>query len=295
MKNLRLLPILLAGVGLTLSACETKSSDGDGDTVIGDDENDDAEEEDSSSDSATSFGSSEDTGESADESETCSFLNCNQSDMPSIASCDPFAQDCPEGEKCVAYASAGGTWDANKCVMVMGDGQPGDPCTYADAVTSTDDCAANSWCWDVNAEGMGVCTSFCTGSADAPLCEMQMTSCSIANNGSINLCLTNCDPLLQDCSDGQACFFDGGNFVCANATQDIPTGEPCGFINDCAAGNVCLGAESFPSCGGSACCGAFCDLTDPTCTLPDTECVAFYEEGTAPPGYEDVGVCVLPG
>jgi hypothetical protein len=26
-----------------------------------------------------------------------------------------------------------------------------------------------------------------------------------------------------------------------------------------------------------------------------TECVSFYAEGTAPAGYEDVGVCVLPG
>lgn len=27
------------------------------------------------------------------------------SDFGAVAECDPFAQDCPEGEKCVAYAS----------------------------------------------------------------------------------------------------------------------------------------------------------------------------------------------
>ncbi len=287
MKNLRLLPILLAGVGLTLSACTKEDKNNTSDTTVGD--GDEAEDTDTD-DGESSFGSSEDTAEDT----ATTFIPTT--DIPDIASCDPFAQDCAEGEKCVAYASTGGTWDSNKCVLINGDGQPGDPCTYAGAVESTDSCGADSWCWDVNAEGMGTCTPFCTGTADAPVCE-PMTSCSIANNGSITLCLTSCDPLLQDCAgEATGCFFDGSSFVCANAVGDIPTGEPCGFINDCAPGNICLAPESFPACAGSACCGAFCDMADPGTCVPDgTECTAFYEEGSAPPGYEDVGVCVIPG
>ncbi len=293
MKNLRLLSILLTTGALALTACGDKNENPSDGTTIGD--------EASSSDTTDGgdFGSDSGTTTTAGESDSSSSTSGGfvpETDVPSVSSCDPFAQDCNEGEKCVAYASSGGTWDANKCVPVNGDGQPGDPCMYSDAATSTDDCGAESWCWDVNMEGVGTCTSFCTGSADAPVCGVNQ-SCSIANEGSINLCLTTCDPLLQDCAgDGTACFYDGTGFVCANATQDIPTGEPCGFINDCIAGNICLAPESFPSCAGASCCGQFCDLADPgfVCEPAGTECASFYEEGMAPPGYEDVGVCVLP-
>src|SRR5690606_4445407 len=63
--------------------------------------------------------------------------------------CDPFMQDCPDGEKCVPYGSTGGNWDANKCVAVTGSGAAGDPCTYGGTSEATDDCDDNTHCWDV--------------------------------------------------------------------------------------------------------------------------------------------------
>ncbi len=295
MKNLRLFSILLTTGALALPACSDKDSTESTSTTINDEIGDsDTTSGDGDGDTSATSTTGDTTGDGdGDTNGTSGFVPTT--DIPSVSSCDPFAQDCNEGEKCVAYASGGGTWDANKCVMIMGDGQPGDPCMGSDAATSTDDCGADSWCWDVNMEGVGTCTPFCTGTADAPVCGANQ-SCSIANEGSINLCLTTCDPLLQDCDVGKACFYDGTGFVCANATQDIPTGEVCGFINDCVAGNICLAPESFPSCAGASCCGQFCDLADPgfVCAPAGTECVSFYEEGMAPPGYEDVGVCVLP-
>jgi hypothetical protein len=217
-------------------------------------------------------------------------------DMEGIAECDPWAQDCPEGEKCVAYGSTGGGWDANKCVPINGDGQVGDPCTYDGTGASTDNCGEDSWCWNVSEEGIGTCTLFCTGTPDDPICDPGY-GCSIANEGSITLCLLNCDPLLQDCpSASDSCFYDfSGNFVCAFFTQNLPTGEACGFINDCIGGDICLGAEVLPDCAGASCCAEFCDLTDPTCTVGGTECTPFFEDGTAPPDYVDVGVCIIPG
>jgi hypothetical protein len=59
--------------------------------------------------------------------------------------CDPFAQDCPEGEKCVAYASSGGSLDANKCVLINGDAMPGESCMYGGVVEASDDCNASAW------------------------------------------------------------------------------------------------------------------------------------------------------
>lgn len=102
-----------------------------------------------------------------------------------------------------------------------------------------------------------------------------------------------CDPLVQDCADGDACYGIGDEFLCApDASGDQgATLDPCEFVNVCDTGLNCVSAEWLPSCVGSAgCCTPFCDLADPTC--PDGECVPYFEEGVAPPAYENVGLCV---
>lgn len=213
--------------------------------------------------------------------------------------CDPWAQDCPEGEKCVAYADdGGGVWNSNKCVPVMGDGAAGDDCTWNGILEATDSCDAGTVCWDVqdlDGELIGVCTPFCDGTVDDPICGPE-SECLIANEGTINLCIETCDPLLQACSDGLGCYWGGNNFQCIfQSGSNIPTGDPCGFINDCEPSNFCAAAEALPSCNGSACCAAFCDLSDPVCPIQGTECAPFFEEGQEIPGLEDVGLCIQPG
>ncbi|WP_052548993.1 hypothetical protein [Enhygromyxa salina] len=297
MKTLRLLSLCLVGGALTLSACGDKTdTESTGASTVATTSNGSADtDNDEDTGGPDDFGGDGD-GDPGTTTTTSAGFVPTDGDMPSIAECDPWAQDCPEGEKCVAYGSTGGGWDANKCVPINGDGTQGEPCTYDGTAASTDDCNADTWCWNVSEEGVGVCTSFCTGSPDDPICEPGY-GCSIANEGSITLCLLNCDPLLQDCpSATDSCFYDfSGNFVCAFFTQNLPTGEPCGFINDCIGGDICLGADVLPSCAGASCCAEFCDLTDPTCTVEGTECTPLFEDGTAPPDYVDVGVCIIPG
>jgi hypothetical protein len=301
MKNLRAYSLCLVASALTLSACQKDESPAEsGAATASTTENNETTGEEAETDSGmmTTFnpGDGDGDGDPGMTTTATSSPFVPMTDFgPTAAACDPWTQDCPEGEKCVAYASAGGTWDSNKCVQVTGSGTEGEPCMYAGAVESTDDCNADTWCWNVNMDGVGTCTPFCEGTPDDPLCDPG-NGCSIANNGSINLCLQQCDPLLQDCEGENICFYDfSGNFVCAFGVGDIPANESCGFINDCAAGNVCLGAETLPACNGASCCVAFCDLSDPTCETGGTECTAFFEEGTAPPGYESVGVCIIPG
>jgi hypothetical protein len=301
MKNFRAFSLCLVASALTVSACQKDVEPGDtGPSTVANTSNTTAEETDSGdTDDMTTFSSAESAGDGDGDATTTAGTTMgfvpDPGDMETASTCDPWTQDCPEGEKCVAYASAGMSWDANKCVPITGNGAEGDPCTYAGAVESTDDCGAGTWCWNVNMDGVGTCTPFCDGTPDDPICDPGQ-GCSIANDGSINICLQQCDPLLQDCEGENICFYDfSGNFVCAFGAGDIPTGEPCGFINDCAAGGVCLDATTLPSCNGASCCGAFCDLTDPACATMGTECTAFFEEGTAPPGYEAVGVCIIPG
>jgi hypothetical protein len=215
-------------------------------------------------------------------------------EMGAESTCDPWLQDCPDGEKCAAYNAGSDTWNANKCVMLKGTAQTGDPCTYDGADFGTDDCDVGYMCYYTNEESVGICVPMCTGTPDNPLCEEQF-NCSVSNDGSLLLCLYSCDPLLQDCSqEGAGCFWDGAQFNCDPA-GDIPTNEPCGYINDCLPGHLCLDAVALPDCSGASCCSAWCDLADPQCLTPNTECISFYDEGTAPPGLESTGICALPG
>ena len=211
--------------------------------------------------------------------------------------CDPWVQDCPDGEKCVPYGSTGGNWDANKCVPVLGDGQAGDTCTWDGTSVATDSCGPDTYCWDVvelEGELVGVCTEFCTGTPDDPICD-QESSCVIVNEGSITLCIDTCDPLLQACGEGLGCFWTNNDFNCVFTAGDIAEAQPCGYVNDCAPGLVCASSSVLPSCEGTDCCTAYCDLSDPDCPDAATECAPFFDEGTAPPNYVDIGVCILPG
>ncbi len=219
--------------------------------------------------------------------------------------CDLWAQDCPKNEKCMPWANdGGGSWNATRCSPIDDNpGQPGDTCTVeGSGVSGIDDCDIAAMCWDVDPKtNLGTCVAFCEGTEDAPLCSNPDEGCSITNDGVLILCLAFCDPLLQDCPEGNACYPENNGFFCspdASGAEMGAIGDPCEFINVCDAGGWCAAAETVPDCVGSAgCCAAYCDFSDPnaTATCPaGTECVAWYEEGSAPPGEEDIGVCILP-
>lgn len=219
--------------------------------------------------------------------------------------CSVWDQDCGEGEKCSAWANDGGTaWNATRCVPLdPNPAQPGDPCTVeGSGISGIDTCDVSSMCWDVDPEtNEGTCVAFCTGSENAPVCDNPTTSCSIANEGVLILCLPTCDPILQDCAEGQACYPIDDSFVCAPDASGEDAGadnDPCEYINACDQGNICVNPEIVDGCpaGSGGCCQAVCDLSDPMatgCTANET-CEPWFEEGNVPPGYEDVGVCALP-
>ncbi len=294
-KTLVLSLALGATVGFSFTGCTKYDQPGDDTTST--DTADTNDTNDTNDDVGETGDTSGDTSgdDSGDTLTTNAFVP--DEDFATISECDPFQQDCPMGEKCVPYGSTGGNWDANKCVAVTGSGAAGDSCTYGGVAEATDDCDALTHCWDVmdvDGVNLGVCTEFCMGTADDPSCPGD-TSCLIANDGSINMCIASCDPILQPCEQGLGCFWSGNEFQCIFTSSDIPTGDTCGFINDCEPGNFCANADLMPDCQGSSCCASFCDLTDPVCPQMGTECAAFFEEGTAPPQYIDVGACLLPG
>jgi len=220
--------------------------------------------------------------------------------------CDVWAQDCMDGEKCMPWANDGGNaWNATRCSPVDDNpNQIGDPCTVeGSGVSGIDDCAVSSMCWNVDPEtNMGTCIAFCSGSEANPVCEDPTTNCVITNEGTLILCLPNCDPLLQDCAEGQACYPVIDAFACAPdaSGEEGAYGDACEFINVCDPGLMCVNPEFVPSCGSAGCCTDICDLSeaDASANCPGAaggqECVAWYEEGAAPPGFENVGFCAIP-
>jgi len=265
-------------------------------------------------DSTTSASTEDDGGYEEDDGGTGCTFTCPDPPPPTpppggggngggAFECDLQAQDCPEGEKCMPWANdGGGSWNATRCSPIdENPGQPGDTCTVeGDGVSGVDDCDIAAMCWDVDGKSnMGVCVGFCEGSEDAPFCSNPDEGCSITNDGVLILCLAICDPLLQDCPEGSACYPEDNGFFCspdASGAELGAIGDPCEYINVCDPGGWCAAAESVPDCvASSGCCAAFCDITDPASTCPDgTECVAWHTKGTAPPGEEDIGVCILP-
>lgn len=248
------------------------------------------------------MGSSGDTGEVMDTG--CNFI-CGDQPGGSME-CDNWAQDCPEGQKCMPYANDGSTaWNATKCVDVKPEkGQPGDSCfTEGGGVSGIDSCDKGVMCWEVDPDTMmGTCTAMCTGSPDAPMCSLGGT-CFVSNDGVLNLCLPLCDPLAQDCPGTGLCIPNPKNnaeFTCVldASGEEGQAFDACEYINVCDKGLLCanpmLGTECDPAAIG--CCLPFCPLDEVPANCPgaNQECIAWFDMGTAPPGYENVGFCGIP-
>ena len=224
-------------------------------------------------------------------------------DTGSGSECDPKAQDCPPGTKCTAYGKLpGDAWNANKCVPEPGrGGAVGDPCAVEgeDAFTGIDNCAAGTICLNTDSEQKnGFCVEFCTLEDTCPETQGGAGLCIVTNDGALPICLFTCDPLLQDCLGSGACYGDpeGPPFICFNPDPKDGgnDGDPCGFTNACLEGLTCADQATQEGCLGDqlGCCTPFCALDEMNCSGAE-ECVPFFM--AEQPGFENVGVCALPG
>lgn len=90
---------------------------------------------------------------------------------------------------------------------------------------------------------------------------------------------------------------EGASFECVlDASGEMGAyGDPCENFNTCDPGLACLNPEYVPDCKAGGCCSPFCDTSEAnTCPGDGQKCIAWFEEGMAPPGYETVGVCGVP-
>ena len=121
-------------------------------------------------------------------------------------------------------------------------------------------------------------------------------------SGTLNLCLSNCDPLLQNCGGpDDLCIPNGDSFVCVedDSGEEGQSNDPCEFPNVCDPGLVCLdpataGAGCDPAAGG--CCTPFCEFPDSACPNPDQSCVQWFDPMMLPENDPqlDIGVCAVP-
>ncbi|KIG18364.1 hypothetical protein DB30_00649 [Enhygromyxa salina] len=231
----------------------------------------------------------------ADDCDTGGLDWCDDGDFQTvITDCDMFAQDCPDGMKCVPFAENGPSWDGTKCVPVNSTGAPGEPCTTEGVMQANDDCDATSFCFGYDQDLMGgTCHPFCTGDISMPAC-IDGWVCAVAAQGP-SLCVQACDPLINDCGAGSECVWTGSLFGCVDEGESVPADQACMFVNDCDASLACVGADAVADCAGDGCCTPYCNLLDGDgpCQMvnPAHVCEPFFME--APPGYEDVGVCVV--
>lgn len=236
-----------------------------------------------SSDSSSGSDSAETDDTQSTDTETgadpCPIHGCLDLEPPE---CDPFARDCPPGEKCVPI----GGWHTSTCVPFLGDAAAGEPC---DNSLSIDECDATSVCLG------GICQPLCTGDEQMPSCP-QGYACSLPEYGT-PICVQPCHPLTESCAAPQlACTWTGALFGCIG-TSDAQAllGQNCTHFNECALG-VCLGWDINVNCpfDGGGCCTGICALSggDGPCQdiSPNQVCAPFFVE--LPPGYEDVGLCL---
>jgi hypothetical protein len=217
--------------------------------------------------------------------------------------CDVWDQDCPEGQKCLAFGwDSEDAWDETRCSPVAVDpGQLGDPCTVEESnISGIDDCDLGLMCFYVAPSTLtGVCVQQCEGSESDPICDDASTACLVTNGAPLALCLPRCDPLHLDCDDGSGCVPGDQEFVCA-PVHGAAYGEACEYTNSCAPGLACVEDEFVPGCVASGCCTAYCDLTDEDADLACPQydggerCVPWFEKGNSPPQHADVGICIIP-
>lgn len=225
--------------------------------------------------------------------------------------CDPFAQDCPAGEKCSPYGEGEhwGSWSGWRCTpLAPAPVAAGEPChVEAPASSGIDDCERGATCYDVDTDTLeGTCVNLCVGSPTSFVCEDPGEACVIETGGPVVVCLPICDPRGQDCLTGQTCVPYHEIWICGPDVSGAlgAYGDPCLGTFDCDPGLVCLSSSAVPPglpCETEAgCCTEVCDLDDPA---GDQQCAGaaggqvcepWYDAGEAPPGYEDLGACAVP-
>lgn len=220
-------------------------------------------------------------------------------DMPPALECDPWEQKgCADGEKCNMFSTRGDAeLDSARCVPLAAPPRQVDESCIAEGGygSGVDDCAAGLMCWAVGGPlDQGVCVPLCNGCAPDPQCP-EGRLCAKGIGSFHYMCLPECDPLLQNCIEGDACVLVGAGFVCVQDGSGFEGQiyDPCLHANACDPGLACMPGDAAVNCDapeGEGCCLPLCTIGASPC--PDMlECVPLFDPGQFP-DYAEVGICM---
>jgi hypothetical protein len=179
----------------------------------------------------------------------------NFEDLPECSGATQLG--CEDSQKC------GIAEDEWACLSPGGQGQ-GEACTSR---SEGDDCQAGLHCYQ------GSCHALCATSTP---CSASDSLCVPipSQADQLNICLSHCDPIGQDCPQTgamvrQGCYLSIAGPVCAPVGKSPPSfpGQVCSYLNECAIGSGCVQIEDESRCQ------AYCDYQsngdglDPRCSI----------------------------
>lgn len=172
------------------------------------------------------------------------------------ATCDPAAPVCDAGSQCVATPA-----DPLIGACVVG----GTPCDPADVLSCVG--MAQPACVVLDGGADAVCTDACFGQ-DPNACGGDAASCQVRTDAAFHagVCVGQepaCDPLVQDCGDGQSCAVTGGGAIGGTAFVCRAAG-PLGEGGDCSADDGACGLGL--QCVADVCL-ALCDPAADDCAM----------------------------
>lgn len=104
--------------------------------------------------------------------------------------------------------------------------------------------------------------------------------------------VVECDPLAQDCPEGQACALSSQQFVCVTVSIDGAAGDACVSAGECGAGLACCPSLLVPGCDSANCCVSLCDVGDGAAAgCPTGTACEPALSGDVPAEYQAYGVC----
>ncbi|MCR9164955.1 MAG: hypothetical protein NXI35_30020 [bacterium] len=203
--------------------------------------------------------------------------------------------DCGCGYRCTHYVPGGDSgvspWDNSGCFPIHPEPVGiGDPCEHqGDPWSGYDNCPAGSMCEDINRDGVGTCVEFCEPYTDDFECSDPDAVPWIGCQACSCICKSSCDPLGDDCAEGEACYILNNMGHCAPIHPDPGgLGDECEFPNAC---NPGLGCHYYDGCG-PGCCTQYCEVAAPDCP-EGTVCESLWEPDVeVATAIEGLGICV---
>jgi hypothetical protein len=124
--------------------------------------------------------------------------------------------------------------------------------------------------------------------------------CATTKGGAVTACVPACDPLLQDCPEGQICTLGLDDFACMpdSSGDQGQIFDACLLTDECDPGFHCIDDFFTPNCGvAGQCCTPYCDLQAPVCPPMAPDCVSLFtvlEGAEVLPQWQHLGVCTSP-